>query len=58
MAKNTVILTHAGADFDSISSAFAASKLYSNSVLIHPGSTDINAQKLLAFSPTYSILKK
>jgi len=46
MAKNTVILTHAGADFDAISSAFAASKLYSNSVLIHPGSTDINAQKL------------
>ena len=48
MAKNTVILTHAGADFDAISSAFAASKLYSNSVLIHPGSTDINAQKIIS----------
>ncbi|BAL81116.1 CBS domain-containing protein [Caldisericum exile] len=48
MSNNTAILTHAGADFDAIASAFAASKLYPGSVVIHPGSTDINAQKIIA----------
>ncbi|MGC8690036.1 MAG: CBS domain-containing protein [Caldisericum sp.] len=48
MSNNTVILTHAGADFDAIASAFAASKLYPGSVVIHPGSTDINAQKIIS----------
>lgn len=47
MVNNTVILTHAGADFDAIASAFACSKLYPGSFVIHPGSTDINAQKII-----------
>lgn len=45
--SNTVILTHAGADFDAISSAYAAKMLYPNSIVIHPGSTDVNVQKFI-----------
>jgi len=47
MTKNTVILTHAGADLDAIASAFACVKLFPNACVIHPGSTDINAQKVI-----------
>jgi len=58
MSNNTVILTHAGADFDAIASAFACSKLYPGSVVIHPGSTDINAQKIISlFSPILNFKK-
>lgn len=48
MKGYTVILTHAGADLDAISSQFACSKLYPNSFIINPGSLDINAQKIVS----------
>jgi len=48
MKASTVILTHAGADLDAISSIFAASKLYPGSIIINPGSLDINAQKIVS----------
>jgi len=48
MKGNTVIITHSGADLDAISSMYAASKLYPGSVIIHPGSLDINASKLVS----------
>jgi tRNA nucleotidyltransferase (CCA-adding enzyme) len=47
MKGNTIILTHSGADLDAISSMYAASKLYQGSIIIHPGSLDINAAKLV-----------
>ncbi len=46
MNKNTVILTHAGADLDAISSMYAAGKLYPGSFLIDPGSMDEEARKM------------
>ncbi len=49
MAKYTVILTHAGADLDAISSMYAAGKLYPGAFLIHPGSLDVSAKKLTNF---------
>ncbi|MEF3245618.1 MAG: CBS domain-containing protein [Caldisericaceae bacterium] len=48
MTKNTVILTHSGADFDAIASAFACTKLFPSSIAVHPGSTDINAQRFIS----------
>ncbi len=48
MNKNTVILTHSGADLDAISSMFAAGKLYPGAFLIHPGSLDTSAQKMVS----------
>jgi len=49
MTKHTVILTHAGADLDAISSMYAAGKLYPGAFLIHPGSLDVSAKKLTNF---------
>ncbi len=46
MGKNTVILTHAGADLDALSSMYAAGKLYPGSFLVHPGSLDAEAKKM------------
>lgn len=48
MKGYTLILTHAGADLDAISSQFAASKLYPGSYVINPGSLDINALKIVS----------
>ncbi len=49
MSKITVILTHSGADFDAVSSMYAAGKLYPDAFLIHPGSLDVSTQKLTHF---------
>lgn len=39
-APETAIITHLNADFDAVASAVAASKLYSNSVIVLPGSLE------------------
>jgi tRNA nucleotidyltransferase (CCA-adding enzyme) len=58
MNRNTVILTHSGADLDAISSMFAAGKLYPGSFLIHPGSLDTTTQKMVAlFGDTLRLIK-
>ncbi len=58
MRGNTVILTHAGADLDAISSQYAASKLYPGSYIINPGSLDINAQKIVSiFAEILKLIK-
>ncbi len=58
MKDSTVILTHAGADLDAISSMFALSRLYTGSLLIHPGSLDINATKIVSiFEDTLNFTK-
>ncbi len=46
MNKYTVILTHAGADLDAISSMYAAGKLYPGCFLINPGSMDEEARRM------------
>jgi tRNA nucleotidyltransferase (CCA-adding enzyme) len=58
MKGNTVILTHSGADLDAISSMYAASKLYPGSVIIHPGSLDINASKLVSIFGESLVMRK
>jgi len=58
MKGNTVILTHSGADLDAISSMYAASKLYPGSVIIHPGSLDINASKLVSIFGENLVMRK
>lgn len=58
MKGNTVILTHSGADLDAISSMYAVSKVYPGASLIHPGSLDINANKLVSiFGESIKLLK-
>ncbi len=58
MSKNTVILTHSGADLDAISSMFAAGKLYPGSFLIHPGSLDTSTEKMVnLFDETLKLVK-
>ncbi|NIA11632.1 MAG: CBS domain-containing protein [Nitrospiraceae bacterium] len=58
MNKSTIILTHSGADLDAISSMFAAGKLYPGAFLIHPGSLDTSAQKMLSlFGDTLNLVK-
>lgn len=47
----TVVTTHVNADFDAMASAVAASKLYSNSVIVLPGSQEKNLRDFLAVHP-------
>jgi len=58
MKGSTIILTHSGADLDAISSMFAVSKLYPGSIMVHPGSLDINAAKIVSiFEDSLNLVK-